>query len=194
MKKRIAIFASGSGTNAEKFFEYFKNSNDIEISVLLSNNSNAYALQRAKNHSTPAKVFSRQEFQKTNKVLDILESKRIDYIVLAGFLWLIPTNLINAFPDRIINIHPALLPKYGGKGMYGMNVHEAVKRNNETTSGITIHLVNEIYDDGRILFQKETVVDDSDNPVDIANKIHVLEHRYFPEVVEKYVLKKSSLI
>lgn len=188
MKKRIAIFASGSGTNAEKFFEYFKNSNDIEICILLSNNVNAYALERAKNHNTSTKVFSRQKFQKTNEVLDILESKRIDYIVLAGFLWLVPYNLIKAFPDRIINIHPALLPKYGGKGMYGMNVHEAVKKNKETESGITIHLVNEIYDEGRILFQKEIVVDDSDTPVDIANKIHVLEHLYFPEVVMKYVM------
>ena len=189
MKKRIAIFASGGGTNAEKFFEYFKNSNDIEIYILLSNNVNAYALERAKNHNTSTKVFSRQEFQKTNEVLDILESKRIDYIVLAGFLWLIPSNIIKAFPDRIINIHPALLPKYGGKGMYGMNVHEAVKKNGETESGITIHLVNEVYDDGRILFQKETVVDVSDTPVDVANKIHILEHRYFPEVVEKYVME-----
>jgi phosphoribosylglycinamide formyltransferase-1 len=188
LKKRIAIFASGSGTNAEKFFEYFKNSNDIEICILLSNNVNAYALERAKNHNTSTKVFSRQKFQKTNEVLDILESKRIDYIVLAGFLWLVPYNLIKAFPDRIINIHPALLPKYGGKGMYGMNVHEAVKKNKETESGITIHLVNEIYDEGRILFQKEIVVDDSDTPVDIANKIHVLEHLYFPEVVMKYVM------
>jgi phosphoribosylglycinamide formyltransferase-1 len=189
LKKRVAIFASGGGTNAEKFFEYFTNSNEIEICILLSNNSNAYALERAKNHNTATKVFSRQEFQKTNEVLDVLESKRIDFIILAGFLWLIPSNIIKAFPDRIINIHPALLPKYGGKGMYGMNVHEAVKRNNETMSGITIHLVSEIYDDGKILFQKETLVEDRDTPVDIANKVHVLEHRYFPEVVEKYVLE-----
>lgn len=188
MKKRIAIFASGGGTNAEKFFEYFKNSKDIEICILLSNNSKAYALERARNHNIPTKVFSRQEFQKTNEVLEIIESKRIDYIVLAGFLWLVPSNMIKAFPDRIINIHPALLPKYGGKGMFGMNVHEAVKRNNEAQSGITIHLVNEVYDEGRILFQKAVELSEKDTPNDIANRIHQLEHRYFPELVENYVM------
>ena len=168
--------------------EYFKNSKDIEICILLSNNSKAYALERARNHNIPTKVFSRQEFQKTNEVLEIIESKRIDYIVLAGFLWLVPSNMIKAFPGRIINIHPALLPKYGGKGMFGMNVHEAVKRNNETQSGITIHLVNEVYDEGRILFQKEVELSEKDTPNDIANRIHELEHRYFPELVEKYVM------
>ena len=184
--------ASGSGTNAEKFFDFFKNSDNIEIAIVMSNNPQAYVLERAENHNITSEVFSRSQFQKTDDVLNILKNQRIDVIVLAGFLWLIPSNLITSFPDRIINIHPALLPKYGGKGMYGMNVHEAVKKNGEKESGITIHLVNEIYDDGRILFQKETSIDDTDTPDDIANKIHVLEHQHFPEVVEKYMLENLA--
>ena len=189
MKKKIAIFASGSGTNAEKFFEYFKNSSQIEITLVLSNNPQAYALERARNHKVPTHVFSRSEFQHSEEVLNMLRDEKIDYIVLAGFLWLIPANLIKAFPDRIINIHPALLPKYGGKGMYGMRAHEQVKRNEESKTGITIHLVNEAYDEGKILFQKETMIKPSDAPKDIAHKIHALEHKYFPEIVESFILK-----
>lgn len=184
--------ASGSGTNAEKFFDFFKNSDNIEVAIVMSNNPQAYVLERAENHKIASEVFSRNQFQKTDDVLNILKNQRIDVIVLTGFLWLIPSNLVTAFPDRIINIHPALLPKYGGKGMYGMNVHEAVKKDGEKESGITIHLVNEIYDDGRILFQKETTINDNDTPDDIANKIHVLEHQHFPEVVEKYMLENLA--
>lgn len=187
MKKRIAIFASGGGTNAENFFEYFKNSLTIEITALFSNNPQAYALQRAKNHQIEHQVFNRDQFYKSGKLLETLRDKEIDFIVLAGFLWLVPQSLVEAYPDRIINIHPALLPKYGGKGMYGMHVHEAVKRNCETESGITIHLVNEVYDDGKVLFQQSTPLTIEDSPEKIAEKIHELEYRFFPDVVESYI-------
>lgn len=187
MKKRIAIFASGGGTNAENFFEYFKNSPTIEITALFSNNPKAYALQRAKNHQIEHQVFNRDQFYKSDKLLELLQDREIDFIVLAGFLWLVPQSLVEAYPDRIINIHPALLPKYGGKGMYGMHVHEAVKRNGETESGITIHLVNEVYDDGKVLFQQSTPLTIEDSPEKIAEKIHELEYRFFPEVVESYI-------
>ncbi|MEQ9285673.1 MAG: phosphoribosylglycinamide formyltransferase [Cyclobacteriaceae bacterium] len=187
MKKRIAIFASGGGTNAENFFEYFKNSPTIEITALFSNNPQAYALQRAKNHQIENQVFNRDQFYKSDKLLELLQDREIDFIVLAGFLWLVPQSLVEAYPDRIINIHPALLPKYGGKGMYGMHVHEAVKGNGETESGITIHLVNEVYDDGKVLFQQSTSLTTEDSPEKIAEKIHELEYRFFPEVVESYI-------
>ena len=187
-KTRIAIFASGSGTNAENFFKYFKGSENIEIALLACNKKDAYVLNRANNHGIPTLVFGRKDFYESDKTVDELSAKKIDYIILAGFLWLIPKNLIEAFPDRIINIHPALLPKYGGKGMYGMKVHEAVKTARETESGITIHLVNEKYDEGRILFQQSTSVSPEDTPEDIANKVHQLEYECFPEVVKQFVL------
>ncbi|MFY0651150.1 MAG: phosphoribosylglycinamide formyltransferase [Cyclobacteriaceae bacterium] len=191
LKTRIAIFASGSGSNAENFFKYFQSSKDIEISLVLTNNPKAYVLERAKNHNVERGVFSKNELNNTDTVISFLKKKQIDVIVLAGFLLLIPKKMIDAFPERIINIHPALLPKYGGKGMYGLNVHEAVKSNKETESGITIHLVNQIYDDGKILFQKSTAVSPIDTPEDIANKIHQLEYQYFPSVVEEYIQKVS---
>lgn len=187
MKKRIAILASGGGTNAENFFEYFKDSKTIAITLLLSNNPKAYALQRAKNHQIDHDAFNRDEFYKSGKLLEVLKEKEIDFIVLAGFLWLVPESLVKAYPDRIINIHPALLPKYGGKGMYGMHVHNAVKENGESESGITIHLVNEVYDDGKVLFQQSTPLEKDDTAEKIAEKIHELEYRHFPEVVESYV-------
>ena len=189
MKKRIAIFASGSGTNAENFFTYFKNSDTVEVALLASNNSTAFALERAKNHGIHTFVFSREEFYSTETVTAFLQKEKIDVIVLAGFLWLIPDYLIHTFPERIINIHPALLPKYGGKGMYGMHVHESVKANNETVSGITIHLVNEVYDQGRILAQEKVELSPSDTPDDIASKVHQLEYDHFPKVVQEYITR-----
>ena len=173
----LAIFASGSGTNAEKIFEHFKGHESIAVRGLLSNNPKAYAITRATNHDIPYHVFNREEFQEAKQMLKILEGWDIDAIVLAGFLWLIPEYLIDRYPDRIVNIHPALLPKFGGKGMYGMHVHEAVLASNETETGITIHLVNQRYDEGKIIFQAKCAVEGQDTPESLASKVHRLEHR-----------------
>jgi phosphoribosylglycinamide formyltransferase-1 len=184
---RIAIFASGSGTNAEEIFRYFKSSSSVEIVGLLSNNLQAYALQRAKNHGVDTFTFTRSQFCDTTEVVDWLKEKHVTHIVLAGFMWLIPQNLVQAYPNKIVNIHPALLPKFGGKGMYGMHVHEAVKAAGETETGITIHLVNEKYDEGKILFQASCLVSPTDSPEEIANKVHQLEHAHYPQVIEQWV-------
>lgn len=185
----LAIFASGSGTNAERFFSYFKNHNQIEISLLLSNNENAFVLKRAEKAGVKSKVFNRNQLVHGD-VLQWLKESNITHIVLAGFLWMIPDNLLKAFPDKIINIHPALLPKYGGKGMYGTKVHESVKVAKEKETGITIHLVNENYDEGEIVFQAKTTVLPSDGVEDIASKVHQLEYQFYPQVVEEWILKK----
>jgi phosphoribosylglycinamide formyltransferase 1 len=183
---RIAIFASGSGTNAQKIMEYFSENENVVIDSLWSNNPEAFALERAKKFSISTFIFSREEFRNTNKVVEELQKRKVNLIVLAGFLWLIPANLIQNF--KIINIHPALLPKYGGKGMYGMKVHEAVVENKDSESGISIHFVNEKYDEGEIIFQAKCAVSPSDLPEDVANKVHQLEYKYFPEVIEKIVV------
>lgn len=188
-KFRLAILASGNGTNAERFFEYFKDHEQIEISLLLSNNPAAYALERAKNNSVDYKVFDKAQL-KHGEVLKWLKAGRITHIVLAGFLWLIPDNLLKAYPNKIINIHPALLPKYGGIGMYGSKVHEAVKAAQEKETGITIHLVNEQYDEGTIVFQSKIPLLRADSPEQIAEKVHGLEYQYYPKVVESWILKK----
>jgi phosphoribosylglycinamide formyltransferase-1 len=188
--KRIALFASGSGTNAENIINYFADNKQIKVDSLWSNKPNALALSRAEKLGVDTFVFTRKELNETGKVIEKLKEREIDLIVLAGFLWLIPENLINNFD--IINIHPALLPKYGGKGMYGMNVHRAVVKNCETESGISIHLVNPVYDDGEILFQAKCPVTPEDTPEDVAQKIHVLEYKYFPEVIEKFLLEKNK--
>jgi len=185
---RLALFASGSGTNAENLIKTFKENKKIEISVIFSNNKDAYVIQRAINHSIKYYIFSRPDFYQSKKVLEILQNNKIDFIVLAGFLWLIPDYLIDAYPDRIINIHPALLPKYGGKGMYGMNVHESVIKNNETESGITIHYVNKEYDKGSIIFQAKCPVLPTDTPEDVAKKVHELEYIHFPKIIEQVLV------
>lgn len=185
MKKRIAIFASGSGTNAEAIMKHFTGHENVEVVLILSNKPDAYVLERAKKFGVPTHVFNRSTFKNTNEIVDLLQSQNISLVVLAGFLWLIPEQLIQAFPNQIINIHPALLPKYGGKGMYGMNVHNAVKEAGETETGITIHYVNEQYDEGQIIHQAKCQVTPEDSPEDIAQKIHLLEHEYFPKVIEK---------
>lgn len=182
---KIAIFASGSGTNAENIINFFKENKNIEISYIFSNNKNAYVIQRAINHDIKYHIFSRTEFYNTQNILKILKKKQINFIVLAGFLWLIPEYLINYYPNRIINIHPALLPKYGGKGMYGINVHNAVIENNESETGITIHYVNNQYDKGDIIFQAKCPVEIDDTAQDLANKVHELEYEHFPKVIEK---------
>lgn len=186
-KTRIAIFASGSGTNAEEIFKYFQKHAFAEIALLLSNNPDAYALVRAKKYGVDTKVFTKIQFRESDEILNWLKETNITHIVLAGFLWLIPQNLITTFPNRIINIHPALLPKFGGKGLYGMKVHEAVKTAGEKQTGITIHEVNERYDDGRILFQATCEVLPSDTPVQIADKIHRLEYAHYPKVIEQWI-------
>jgi phosphoribosylglycinamide formyltransferase-1 len=185
-KSRIAIFASGSGSNAEEIFKHFEHHPSIEVVLLLSNNPLAYALERANKFGITNKVFNRVEFNDP-QFLDDLAKKHVTHLVLAGFLWLIPDFLIRAFPHRIINIHPALLPKYGGAGMYGMKVHEAVKTASETETGITMHEVNEKYDEGKILFQAKCLVDPSDGPNEIAAKVHQLEYKHYPSVIENWI-------
>ncbi|MBJ2176172.1 phosphoribosylglycinamide formyltransferase [Aureibaculum sp. A20] len=186
--KRIVILASGSGTNAENIIKYFQKSNVIAITQVLSNKKDAKVLERAKRLNVSNFSFDRDDFFRSEKVLDILK-KEADYIVLAGFLWKIPENIIETFSDKIINIHPALLPKYGGKGMYGENVHKAVVLNKEQETGITIHLVNENYDEGAIIFQAKVAVAKDDTSDDVAKKIHELEYEHFPRVIEEVILK-----
>lgn len=188
--KRIVILASGSGTNAENIIKYFKNSNFIEVSLVLSNKKNATVLERAERLKVSRESFDRDEFSNSTTVLNKLK-QHADWVVLAGFLWKIPQQIIDAFPNKIINIHPALLPKYGGKGMFGMHVHNAVVENKEKESGISIHYVNENYDEGAIIFQKKVTLLPSDSPEEVAKKIHVLEYENFPKVIEKVILKND---
>lgn len=184
-KKRIAIFASGSGSNAENIYDYFKDNDAVEISLILTNNATAKVIERASRLKIDCEIFDREAFYQTSKIVDLLKNKQIDLIVLAGFLWLIPEQMVKAFPDKIINIHPALLPKYGGKGMFGDKVHESVIANNEKESGITIHFVNEKYDEGNVIFQAKCEVLPTDKASDLAQKIHALEYQHFPCVIEK---------
>ncbi|MBI9055602.1 MAG: phosphoribosylglycinamide formyltransferase [Bacteroidales bacterium] len=186
---KIAIFASGSGTNAENIIKTCKENKKIEITTIFSNNKNAYVLQRAVNHNIKHYIFSRTEFFDSQEILALLKEDNIDFIVLAGFLWLIPEYLINAYPNKIINIHPALLPKYGGKGMYGMNVHKAIVENKEKETGITIHYVNREYDKGNIIFQAKCNVLPTDSANDIAKKVHELEYTHFPRIINDVVSK-----
>ena len=190
--KRIVIFASGSGTNAQNIAEYFNSSPKARVSIILSNNKNAYVLVRAKKLNIPTVCFTKEEFQGSNKVLGILQNENPDIIVLAGFLLKFPENIIRQFPDKIINIHPALLPKYGGKGMYGMRVHQAVIDNQEKETGITIHYVNKDYDKGAIIFQKSILVSKKDTPESIAQKVHALEYDHFPKVIEKLLMSEKG--
>lgn len=187
--KNIAIFASGSGTNAQKIMEHFENRTDVKVRLVLVNNPEAGVIQRAEKFNVPVVKFNRQQFSKSNDVVDILVNYQIDLVVLAGFLWLVPSQMVEAFPNKILNIHPALLPKYGGKGMYGDNVHKAVIAAQEKESGITIHYVNEHYDEGTIIAQYTCQINSGDTPDDLATKIHKLEHRYFPQVIEDVILK-----
>lgn len=187
--KKIIILASGSGSNAENIVKYFNIYNDAEVSLIMSNNENAYVLERAKLLGIKSSHFTKADFSNSNVVLNILKQENPDLIVLAGFLWLIPENIVNAFQDKIINIHPALLPKYGGKGMYGDNVHKAVVENNEKESGITIHYVNKKYDEGNIIFQASCEVLPNDTFEDVAEKVHKLEYEHFPKVIHQLLTK-----
>lgn len=181
--KNVVILASGSGTNAENIIRFFENSKISRISWLLSNNPQALALDKAKALGVNTMVFTRDDFYVNGRVLSFLQDEQPDLIVLAGFLWLVPSDVVKAFPGRIINIHPALLPNYGGKGMYGDKVHKAVIDNKEKQSGITIHYVNEKYDDGDIIFQASCSVSPDDTPETLALKIHALEYEHFPKVI-----------
>ncbi|OEK02520.1 phosphoribosylglycinamide formyltransferase [Roseivirga sp. 4D4] len=189
-KKRISIFASGSGSNAEKFFEYFQNDPEIEITSIFTNNKSAGVIERANRFDIPHHVYNRTYWKTGESILGILEKEQIEFIVLAGFMLLIPDSLVKAYPDRIFNIHPALLPKFGGQGMYGMNVHKAVKAAEESESGITIHFVNENYDEGQIIAQASCAIDSSDSAEEIAKKVLRLEHENYPKVVAE-VIRKS---
>jgi phosphoribosylglycinamide formyltransferase-1 len=192
MKKRIAIFASGSGSNAQKIMEHFKRNADAEVVLILTNNPQAYVLQRADNFEIPTHIFTRTEFYDTDDVISLLKNLQVDLIVLAGFLWLVPPSLLKAFPNKIINIHPALLPKYGGKGMYGDHIHKAVLAAGEEESGITIHFANENFDEGEILHQSRFKIEPDDTLEIVKFKIQQLEHHHFPRVIESLLKKMKS--
>ena len=186
--KRIVIFASGSGTNAENIIRHFKNHKSARVTLVLSNKENAGVFERCKNEQISCLYFKKADLTNSETILNLLK-KEADFIVLAGFLLKVPENIIQAFPNKIINIHPALLPKFGGKGMYGKYVHEAVVKNKEPESGITIHYVNEEYDEGAIIYQAKCEVKPSDTPEDVAEKIHHLEMEHFPKVIESLLEK-----
>lgn len=189
MAKKLAIFGSGRGSNAEKIISYFEKNEKIEVTLVAANIADAGILTIAANHAIPNIYLPKKELhENTIGVVELLKKYEIDYIILAGYLLLIPEALITQYENKIINIHPSLLPAYGGKGMYGSHVHEAVIQNKESQSGITIHLVNKEYDKGEILFQAICPVEKNDDAMSLAQKIHVLEHRYFPQVIEKYIL------
>jgi len=183
--KKLVLFASGNGSNVQRIAEYFENNPEIEVSLVLTNNPKAGVLKRGEKLGLASKIFSKDDFYRSDKIINLLNDINPDLIVLAGFLWLIPDNLIKSYPNKIINIHPALLPKYGGKGMYGHHVHEAVINNREPESGITIHYVNEKYDDGQIIFQSSFELTEEDTPATLAEKIHLQEYEHFPKVIER---------
>jgi phosphoribosylglycinamide formyltransferase-1 len=186
--KSLALFASGSGSNAEKIVTYFRGHPRIAVRLILCNNPQAGVIARAERLGVPLVLFNRDDLR-SGRVLELLRENGIDWLVLAGFLWLVPKALVEAFPGRILNLHPALLPKFGGKGMYGHFVHEAVVAAGERESGITIHRVNEHYDEGAVVFQARFPVEPTDTPDDVARKGQALEHEWFPKVIEQEVLK-----
>jgi phosphoribosylglycinamide formyltransferase 1 len=188
MMKRLAIFASGNGSNAQAIAEYFSENSEACVVLILTNRKDAYVIERAKALNIPVRVFNREDFYQTEGITQLLIDEQIDMVVLAGFLWLLPPSLIQAFPDRIINIHPALLPKYGGKGMYGDKVHTAVIEAGDKESGISIHYVNEHYDQGQVIFQARCKVEANDTPDSLAAKIHKLEYTHFAAIIHQ-VLK-----
>ena len=190
--KRIAIFASGNGTNAENLIRFFQDNDKISVVQVLSNNPKAQVLERAKRLNVGTITFDKTALNETDEILNILKNSLPDLIVLAGFLWKFPEKILEAFPNKVINIHPALLPKYGGKGMYGKYVHQAVVNNKETETGITIHYVNEHYDEGAIIFQAKCTVEPTDTFEDVANKIHNLEMEHFPRVVESLLTANNE--
>lgn len=192
MEKKIAIFASGTGSNAKKIIEYFEENDQILVDLVISNKRTAPVLKMAASFNIDTHVVDRASFYQSEQLVSRLKERGVELLVLAGFLWLVPDYLVKAFPDKIVNIHPALLPKYGGKGMYGMNVHKAVKAAGEAETGITIHYVNEKYDEGKSIFQATCPVYDTDTPEEIAKRVLKLEHTHFPKVIEKVLLEAGN--
>lgn len=188
--QNIAIFASGAGSNAKKIINHFKNHPSIKVALIVCNKPDAGVLKIAANENIPTLLIDKEQFFRGDAYVPTLKTYHINFVVLAGFLWKIPDALIDAFPQQIINIHPALLPNYGGKGMYGMNVHNAVIQAKEKESGITIHYVNNHYDEGEIIFQAKCTIDENDTPDSLANKIHQLEHQHFPQVIENLLKQR----
>ena len=189
--KRIAIFASGAGSNAAKIIKHISTSSFIQIALIVSNKSNAGVLTIANQHTIPSLLIEKEQFFRGDAYVEQLKKNQIDFIVLAGFLWKVPEKLIQAFPNAIVNIHPALLPNYGGKGMYGSLVHEAVIANKEKESGITIHWVNEHFDKGEHIFKATCTVEENETPESLASKIHALEHTHFARVIEELLIKNN---
>ena len=187
--KHIAIFATGSGSNAQKIIEHFENHDTIKVSLIISNKKTAGVLEKAVAKNIPTLIINREEFYQTKNILQKLHTFQIDFIVLAGFLWLMPTYLVKSYANKVVNIHPALLPKYGGKGMYGKNVHRAVHAAQEEESGITIHYVNEHYDEGAIIYQAKCSLQSTDSPDEIAKKVLQLEHQHYPRIIESVILE-----
>lgn len=183
--KRVAIFGSGGGSNAQSIIDYFDKHQEISVSLIVSNKEEAHILNRAKKHNIPSALLTKEDFKSSDTILQFLEEHKIDLIVLAGFLLLVPAYLVNAYPNKIINIHPALLPKFGGKGMFGMNVHRAVAEAGENRSGPTVHYVNEKFDDGAIIAQFKVAIESEDTAEMIAKKVLALEHKHYPEVIEE---------
>lgn len=188
-KLKLAIFASGNGSNAEEIIKHLLTNTVIEVSRIYTNNKDAYVIERGEKFDVSSVIFNKSEFL-SQEFTDKLQSENYDLIILAGFMWLVPPAIVSSYKNKIVNIHPALLPAYGGKGMYGDNVHKAVIANQENKSGITIHFVNENYDEGDIIFQAECPVLSSDTPNSLAERIHELEHRYYPEVIERLCAEK----
>jgi phosphoribosylglycinamide formyltransferase-1 len=189
---KLALFASGNGSNVQAIAEYFANHPSVSVGHVFCNKPDAYVITRAKNLGIPCTVFSKADFYSSDHVLSLLQQTQTDWIVLAGFLWLVPLSVIQTYRDRIINIHPALLPNFGGKGMYGHKVHEAVIASGKGVSGITIHLVDEVYDNGKTLFQATCEVLPTDTAESLAAKIHILEHQFFPFTIEKTVTASNA--
>jgi phosphoribosylglycinamide formyltransferase-1 len=191
--KKIVVFASGSGTNAENIIKYFSKTKIANVVSVFTNNASAKVIERAGNHQIPVEIFEKNELLDRN-VLQKIEKIAPDLIVLAGFLLKFPDNIIEKYPNKIINIHPALLPKYGGKGMYGMHIHRAIINNKEKETGISIHYVNEHYDEGGIIFQADVALTDQDTPETVAEKIHELEQKHFPEIIHRILEDSNSKI
>lgn len=192
MKTKIAIFASGEGTNAERIMSVFAKNGEIEVALLLASKEGIGALQKAEAAGVPSVVFPRTAFAETEPILSVLQNYKVDFIVLAGFLVHIPEWMLRVYPNRLINIHPSLLPKFGGKGMFGLRIHQAVLEAAEQESGITIHLVNELYDSGDILFQATCSVKSDDSAEALAARVHELEYKYYPEVVEEWIKQNRN--
>lgn len=192
--KRIAIFASGSGSNAQRIMEHFKRNKEMEVALVLCNKSDAYVLQRADNFEVPTHVFTKEELLHTNSIDNLLKNLEIDLIVLAGFMWLLPERFIQKYPKRIVNIHPALLPNYGGAGMFGRKVHEAVLNAKDSETGITIHYVNENFDEGEIIYQSKCSIEKTDDVEKLAYKVHQLEHIHYPKIIEDLLKKLDKKV